>query len=360
MPRRSAAGRIPGLDGLRAVSILLVLIGHAATTLPANEPIQALVPYLGNTTLGVTTFFVISGFLITSLLRREWERSGTIGLRAFYIRRVFRIFPAFYAFLAVVAMLRAAGWIHTTPADITVAATFLTNYKHVLPIPTNDDYWFVGHFWTLSLEEQFYLFWPVTILAAGLARTPRVATLIVLCSPLIRIASYVAWPGSRGHLTMMLHTAADPLMIGGLAALWQGGPAFEAVLKKLSAWYWPLSAAVFLFVASPWLAARYHGEYDITVGLSLNALAIALILLWVVRHPESLLGRALSARVVCHIGVLSYSLYLWQQLFLTPKNHTWFGAFPLNLVACVLAAEMSYWAVEHPFLRLRERLQSRS
>ncbi len=361
-PPRRPDGRIAGLDGLRAISILLVLVGHGAATLPVAERFRFLEPYLGNGDLGVMTFFVISGYLITYLLRKEWERSGTIGLRGFYTRRMLRIFPAFYAFLATVVILRAVGWIETTYPDIALAATFLTNYKHCFPIPTNEDYRFIGHFWTLSLEEQFYLFWPATILLVGLFRAPRVACLIVLLAPVLRVVTYFTWPSARGSTGMMLHTAADPLMIGCLAALWQGRPSLEALLSKLSAWYWPMLATLFLLIASPWLSERFRGAYNITVGLSLNGLVVAFLLLWVVRHPGSLLVRGLSTPVLRHIGVLSYSLYLWQQLFLRTKNPGWTeefpgwaGVFPFNFVACFVAAELSYSLVESPVLRLRDR-----
>lgn len=358
-PQRIPGGRIPGLDGLRAVSILLVLIGHGATSISQDGRWMRLVPYVGNATLGVTTFFVISGYLITFLLRKEWEKTATIDIRAFYTRRVLRIFPAFYTFLFVVTLLRATGYITTTYSDIGVSGLFLTNYKHLFGLPTNDDYWFVGHFWTLSLEEQFYLFWPVTFLVFGIVRAPRIALSIVLLAPVIRVISYFAWPSARGQLAMMLHTAADPIMIGCLAALLQGRPRFERVMTRLSAWYWPLMAALFLFIGSAWLAERFRGMYSITVGMSLNGLCIAFIMLWIVTRPASLSCRLLSIPVVRHIGILSYSLYLWQQCFLTTKNSSWSGTFPLNFVACFIAAELSYWLIESPFLRLRGRFSAR-
>lgn len=359
-PPRPTAGRIFGIDGLRGVSILLVLAGHGAATVPVPDGrMPAAAAYLFNASLGVLTFFVISGYLITRLLRSEREQTGAIRLRAFYARRVLRIFPALYAYLLAVGLLRAAGWIDTTWGDLAVAGTFLTNYKHVFSVPTNGDYWFVGHFWTLSLEEQFYLFWPVTILAVGLCRAPRVALFIALTAPVVRVASYFAWPAARGQLGMMLHTSADPIMIGCLAALWEDRPGFEWLLRRGSHWVWPVAAALFLFVGSRWLALRFRGEYQMTAGQTLNGLAVAFVLLWVARHPTSLIGRLMNAPVLRGIGILSYSLYLWQQLFLTTKNHTWTGLFPVNFLVCFAAAAVSYQMIEGPFLRLRSRFRWR-
>ena len=349
--------RIVGLDGLRAVSILLVLVGHGWATLPVRDDLALLAPYLGNAALGVSTFFVISGFLITHLLCNEWDVTGTIRLRAFYARRALRILPALYAYLFVIAIIRASGLIETTYGDIAIAGTFLTNYKFIIPVKTNDDYWFVGHFWTLSLEEQFYLFWPATILAIGLYRSHYVAIMIVLSSPLVRIISYFAWPESRGYLSMMLHTAADPIMVGCLAALWQRRNSLDSFRIWFSQIYWPLSALIFLLLVSPWLASRFRGMYSATVGTSMNSFGIAVIMLWVITHPTSFFVRLLSSTFVRHIGLLSYSLYLWQQLFLTPRNQTWTGIFPINVVMCFALAEASFWTVERPFLRLRDRLR---
>jgi peptidoglycan/LPS O-acetylase OafA/YrhL len=350
-------GRIAGLDGLRAISIVLVLIGHGSATIPSSYQFERYAPYLGNASLGVLTFFVISGYLITYLLRKEWEKTHTIRLQTFYLRRALRIFPAFYTYLLAIMLLRAGGWIDTTYGDIMAAGTYLTNYKARFSVPTNDDYWFVGHFWTLSLEEQFYLFWPATIFFLGLVRAPRAALLIVVATPIIRVASYFIWPSVRGQLGMMLHSAADPLMVGCLAALWQGHRTFEAVLNRFSSWIWPLLAAFFLLGVSPWLQVQFQGRYSMTIGWSLSAFAVVFILLWVVRNPESLLGRVLTTPVLRYIGILSYSLYLWQQLFLTTRNTGVFGQFPLNFVACFVAAQLSYVVVERPFLRLRDRFR---
>jgi peptidoglycan/LPS O-acetylase OafA/YrhL len=346
--------RIAGLDGLRAISILLVLIGHAWPTVSHADPTE-LSQFFGNGSLGVTTFFVISGYLITYLLRREWEKTGTIRLRAFYARRIFRIFPAFYMYLLAMTLLRVFGYIDTTYGDLAVAGTFLSNYRQWIPVSTNADSWFVAQFWTLSLEEQFYLFWPTTLFVFGVLRAPRVAMIIVVAEPLLRVATYFVTPSARGQVQMMVHTNADALMFGCLAALWEGKPNFERLINRFSSWQWPAAAAFFLFVVSLWLGFRLRGRYVLPVGMSLNAGAVAFILAWVVRHPTSALCRALSTPVVRHIGVLSYSLYLWQQPFLTIRNSTWSGVFPINVLASFAAAELSYWLVESPFLRLRDR-----
>lgn len=353
------ADRIVGLDGLRAVSILLVLAGHSWQTLALAEEFKTLGHYFANgARMGVSMFFVVSGYLITHLLHKEWELTGTFSLKAFYARRVLRIFPAFYTYLLVVSFLRFFGWIDTTYGDILTAGVFLKNYQHAFAIHSNDSNWFVGHFWTLSLEEQFYLLWPVTILLVGMLRAHRVAFLIVLSSPLIRVITYYLWPASRGQLGIMLHTAAEPIMLGCLAALWQHYDFFERGLRRWASRQWPFLAAIFVLIISPTLVLRFGGMYGATIGMSLESIAVAFIMLWIIRHPKSLLVRILSTSALCHIGTISYSLYLWQQLFLTPRNQSWTGVFPVSLVLSFAIAQLSFSLIERPFLRSRDRHRS--
>ncbi len=355
--------RISGLDGLRAVSILLVLLGHAGETLPVHTAwTDTLVLFLGNSRGGVLTFFVISGYLITYLLRRELEGRGRVSLRGFYLRRVLRIFPAFYTYLLVIAALALAGLVTMRASELLSAGTFTLNYWLVLPFDTDTSsgYWFIGHFWTLALEEQFYLLWPLSLVLLGLRRARWVAVALIALTPALRLVTYLLWPDLRENIGTMLHTSSDSLMIGCLLALLQGEGWFETRVKVLVSAGTAAVAALFLFVVSPVLAERFGGMYVLPVGTTLDAFAIGLILLYLTRHPASAVGKVLNARPVVFVGVLSYSLYLWQQLFLTPLNRTVFGVFPLNLAACFVVAWLSYRLIEKPFLRLRDRQRLRT
>lgn len=119
--------RIPSLDGLRAVSILLVIVGHASES--ANAPhFLAYLGHVGN--LGVRFFFVISGFLITTLLLQEWEKTGTVSMTGFYTRRALRIFPASFTFIGIIAVCSALGWLVLKPGDLAHAITYTINYRY--------------------------------------------------------------------------------------------------------------------------------------------------------------------------------------------------------------------------------------
>jgi len=349
---------IPSLDGLRAVSIILVVAGHAYHTLPVHsETVDVLNIFVGNADLGVITFFVISGYLITRLLRAELEKQGGISLRHFYLRRMLRIFPAFYLYVATISVLAALGVIGTSTKSILAAASFLLNYSQFWDpgAQSAQHFWFVGHFWTLALEEQFYLLWPLALVVCGLDRSRRVAIAIIFLSPLLRVLTYYFWPEGRTQTALMLPTAADSMMVGGALALSEGREHFEAVVSRMSLPRVALGALVVAFVVSPLLHHRYAGAYDLPLGRSVNALAMAVVILHATRAPGMWLGRLLNSRVAVFVGTLSYSLYLWQQPFLTPLNTTWAGCFPINLGVSLIAALASHYLVERPFLGMKDR-----
>jgi peptidoglycan/LPS O-acetylase OafA/YrhL len=358
-PPRPHSSRIPSLDGLRAVSIGGVLLAHASigfTGSPGGWP-HALGERAGS--LGVLFFFVISGYLITSLLKREADRTGRIDLVGFYQRRMLRIFPAFYTYLAVIAGLTTAGVLSIAPRELVAAGLHVWNYGGLWIDGTAHGVWFLGHFWTLALEEQFYLLWPLTVVLVGLRRSAAVAVGVCVAAPLLRVACYALFPQARGMIIMMLPTGADALMVGCVAALLESGDRFEQLMHKVAA---PAGAALALAalvcVSTP-LTVAFRGAYTLPIGRTIDALCVCIIVISMTRHANSLAGRLLNTRPLIHIGVLSYSLYLWQQLFLTSFNTTWTGRLPLSLVCAYSAALCSYLFIERPFLALKQKTHRR-
>src|ERR1700722_18709415 len=157
---RASKGYLPSLDGWRAVAITAVILCHAFGQESSNSKINSLILNLGQQ--GVSLFFAISGYLITTLLVDEQQRAG-ISLRGFYIRRAFRILPPAYIYLAVLGAMGISEIIHVTPGEILSAALVYSNYW---PLHS----WFTFHFWSLSIEEHFYLLWPSLLALSGLAR----------------------------------------------------------------------------------------------------------------------------------------------------------------------------------------------
>lgn len=357
----TSSKRIPSIDGLRAVSVLIVIISHAVLSIESAEtwpePIQAIAK---NGHLGVVMFFVISGYLITTLLRKENAKYGKIDLKKFYIRRSLRIFPAFYVYLLVLVGLAYIGAVEIAKVDFGFAATYTWNYRQPFfegGFTPGDGVWWLGHVWSLALEEQFYLLWPAIVIALHFTKARRFALAVVLLSPLSRLATYALWPESRGAIGMMLHTAVDPIMLGCYMALSEGEPWFVALKEKLTSGWLIASVAVFLYIVSPQLDHAFGGAYTLPIGASLEAFGMGMILLWAIQRPETAVGRILNHPVVAQVGILSYSLYLWQQFFLMPANETFLGTFPTNIAATLVAASLSYYVVEKGFLKIKERYQ---
>lgn len=352
--RSESSSRIDGLDGLRAVSIGIVLIGHGAQSAGAPALIQ---PLREMGIVGVELFFTISGFIITWLLLREQARSGGIDLRAFWIRRALRIVPPLAAAALGIALAAAAGLISWSWPSFFGALTLTKN----TPLLPGD--WFFGHIWSLSLEEQFYLLWPL-VFAFALAHT-RVRTALgalILGSVLITPLTVVHLKPLQNILPYLPHLAAGCLLAMALQATqrprwltaWIALPRRGLALAILS--------IVTLLVA--WLRGRdlddhvsWLPAYAVLVPLT------ALLIVAEIALPDGRLRRVLAAPPLLWLGRISYSLYLWQQLFLGPADayrhasllHTW----PYNLIAAVACGALGYYGIERPAARLKQHWEQR-
>ena len=362
-PARTASlRRIPSLDGLRAISIVLVMGLHTVQRYGVDHPERAVSVWWSvvlNGSLGVYIFFVISGYLITRLLLHEQQTRGTVSLSGFYIKRAFRILPPLYIYVAVLVLLSAAGRLALTKWDVVSALFFFHNYA------VSSTCWAIEHFWSLSVEEQFYLIWPVILILClrlrgetGRERAAMVAGAAILLSPLLRIVSFRAH-NPLLHDSAGFHMHADALMFGCGAALLEGKGWFERAYRGVTRFWWLPVAGLAM---GSYLEMRYQNYWNFPVGETYTGVLISFVLLWTVRNAESLPGRVLNARWITHIGVLSYSIYLWQTLLLHHMNASvfagvsWIGQFPLNWIAILVIAELSYYLVEQPSLRVRNGL----
>ena len=294
MPKDSPA-RIATLDGLRAISILIVLAAHAPGTrnLPYVEPLDV----LGD--LGVRTFFVISGFLITTLLLRERAKTGRISIAGFYLRRCFRIFPAFYVYLGVMVLAAAIGWIDVPRTDFAFAATYTMNFH-----PHRA--WYVGHLWSLAVEEQFYL-----LLAArtayyvvGTPRAKRVASGAIVIAPLLRVVATRRGPALADLNDQAFPFVFDSLAIGCVLAITrdtlEASPRYTRLLDARLFWLIAAAAILALSIQKP--------IFNLGIGVTVGNLGIALAIHKCVRAPDSRIGRFLELPVMVWLGALSYSL----------------------------------------------------
>ena len=348
---KSGGGRIASLDGFRAISILMVLFGHLSSTRSFPVSLGIYKETAGDLAhLGVLIFFVISGFLITSLLMSEREKTGTISLKRFYLRRVLRIFPAFYALIFALIVANLLGWISLSGHDFAYALTYTVNYDP-------DSSWQIGHLWSLSIEEQFYLLWPLTLLALRQRRALIVAIAAIFIGPLVR-AGILEWIFHVNPHSALANMSIFPAMFDYLAT----GCALALLRPWLltQQWYLRLTSSRWLVLAVvlTFLINRLSGyTLVMLLGSPVLNVCIALLIESSTRHADSLAGRFLNWKPVVFVGVLSYSLYLWQQPFLDRHSDAWVSGFPQNLLLAFAAALLSYLVVERSFLSLRRRLE---
>jgi len=332
---------LPALDGLRAVAVGLVVAYHAGVPVPGD--------------LGVTMFFVLSGFLITWLLLREFELTGGIAMRAFYIRRSLRIFPAYTVFILFTFVLDALLGI-PRPTILTIAAlTYTTNYYFAF----HEHHGSLAITWSLAVEEQFYLLWPVTLrhlLRRGLAVVRRFLVAVVVVVAAWRTYLFLGAGIGTLYVYAAFDTRADSLAIGGLlAALTRSGSfsaGAEAVARRP---WWGLVTVVLVAISRTGISDAWHYTLGFTVDSLLIAVLIVQLLQWYA-HP---LYRWLGSPVARYLGRISYSLYLWHGYGLAIGARLP-GPVLLQRIGGVLAgislASGSYYLIERPMLRLKSRL----
>ena len=344
--------RIPSLDGIRALAIALVILCHFGNDTGHGDPYN-----LGS--LGVRIFFVLSGFLITGLLLKEFDRTKSINLPRFYFRRTLRIFPPFYCYLGVMLMISAFGWSTLTFDDALPALTYTSNYWSKFQTAG----FVTSHTWSLATEEQFYLIWPLAFILLGSRRSCFALLAIILCCPILRLFVYLRAGYPIAELYYVLHLNADHLATGCLLA-------FAEPFLRTSAGWSRVPSAVFAVLPAAILGANAlvsHPSIHQTIVPTFLNLAIAACVFWAVTNSASIAGKVLNARPVVWIGVLSYSLYLWQQPFLHLHDRpvlllsgSWrVIAHPtVSLTLMMLCACASYYLVERPSLRVRQRWEN--
>lgn len=347
------AFHIPSLDGLRAVSFGIVFFAHAG--------LEDVIP--GG--FGVTVFFFLSGFLITTLMRTEFEKSGTVNLKAFYLRRVLRILPPFYFVLTAATVLTAVGVLGGTLDRQAVAAQFF-HYAN---------YWIVGHgysgqalgtgvYWSLAVEEHFYFLFPWLYLLLRRLRASHQRQAVVLwslCALLLvwRCVLVFHFHVDLNRTYLASDTRFDSILFGAALAVYgnpvlDGDPRGSQRLWKYVLLPLAISALLLGFL---WRDDRFRE----TLRYSLQGLALVPVFIVAIRWPTFLPFRLLNLRPIAFLGVLSYSLYLTHHVIIFGVGRYLPGVHGLirGGVALALALSISYGiylAIEKPCATLRKRL----
>lgn len=340
---------LPTLDGWRAVAISMVILCHGSSSLGLSR----IRDYLG--TPGVDVFFGLSGFLITTLLLGQEAKSGSISLSGFYRRRLFRIMPAALAFLVVIAGLGAAGLVNITPGRWISALFFMANYSSA------EQSWYVAHFWSLAVEEHFYLIWPTALI---LVRNNRARLALAMFAitfidtwRMVDYKFHLSWSGPTYLWMHRTDVAADGILFGVVAALALADEKIGASMKRLL--QRPLIAPVAIAIfALTCILPEHVGWKTSFILISLRSAVVPVMILATLSNPTSGVGRFLELRPLRFLGLISYSLYLWQELFLTwdpQPSLTTIQWFPANFVLTFVFATASFYVIETPLIRLGQR-----
>jgi peptidoglycan/LPS O-acetylase OafA/YrhL len=356
-------GRISAVDGLRAVAVATVIAFHFGVGTPGGF-------------LSVDLFFVISGYVITRLLLIEWQRSGSIVWTRFWARRARRLLPAVMVVLLAVQVwlwLGAVPELRATTNDQTLAAlTYVSNWYAIF---AHVSYWGalvdstpLTHLWTLAVEEQFYLVWPLLLMAVlALTRSRRVLAAVAGVGAVASYASAAVLFATEGMNRAYLGTdvRSGALFLGVLCALVLTRPApgpdgsWDRLppVRHLPAMRWTLLVAT-VVLALLWSVATIEVPWLYDGGFLVNDVAAALIIAGVVAMPGSWAARFLSTWPILWTGRLSYSLYLWHWPVHVYATHEWAHLDrPLRvsaeLIATLALGILSYALVERPTRNVR-------
>jgi peptidoglycan/LPS O-acetylase OafA/YrhL len=344
-PEVLSSSYYPSLNGLRGIAIMMVLLDH----LKLSDNLIYLNIFNGK--LGVLIFFVLSGFLITTLCIKEIVATQTISLKDFYIRRVLRIFPVAYLFILVIIILNIVFKLGISYIQIFGAALYLMNFSSYFR--KYNFTWDTAHFWSLAVEEQFYLIVPF-ILKKNFRVYLSLILLIVFALPFGIMLQY--------HFTFL-----DNVVFNGFTHYlikFQAiavGCFFSIMMFKYPVGHVLIKTKIIANILAVFLIFYIHYDNLFTVNDIFSGLAISLLIGYLIVSniiPErDLIFRILNSKILNTIGVLSYSIYIWQQLFTSAdsKLPKFMVVFPYNLFCIVAVSSLSYYFYESFFLRLKAR-----
>jgi peptidoglycan/LPS O-acetylase OafA/YrhL len=344
-------GRIPSLDGFRTVSVFLVIFSHLALSQSLPDTLNKILGETGFGLLGARMFFVISGFIITYLLLKEKSSTGSVNLKAFYIRRSLRIFPVFYFYLLAIALLNYFLNLKIPSLAFLSGGLFIHNFEF-WGTP-----WLIEHTWTLAIEEQFYLIWPSIFISINKLKNLSLWFIILLIGSLMRVFHY-KFTGMSNYFLSPFLMHADFLFSGCFIAFYMFYY-YDTVVKFISnaRIYYVYVAIGLILICSMF---EFHPDYDkifIPISGAVVNTCICFLLLYFLIKKDTAGYKFLNLPVVVFIGQLSYSLYIWQQLFLSGYNF-WWTKFPQNIILTFLTAYISHRIIEKPFLKLKDKISA--
>jgi peptidoglycan/LPS O-acetylase OafA/YrhL len=303
-------------------------------------------------------FFTLSGFLITWLLLKEEARFATVSLRLFYIRRTLRIFPAFYFFCAVYIIVRLfQPGKHISLTHILPAVFYVNDYYQAFTHDWSSPFF---HTWSLAIEEQFYLLWPLAFILLKTNQRRLRALLVIIPGLWVYRLTLIACGVSQNYIYAALDTRADHLLIGCALAVMLIDRKWAGFLTLLTGHKLAYLVTLGLLAASSTLTLAFGTGYRDCIGFILDPLLTAMLLV----QGMAAAPLCLNWSPIRYVGRISYSMYLWHMVA-APAGLKLAAHLPsivgliFGVAAVVLAGTISFYVVERPFLALKDRVSRR-
>lgn len=334
--------RIDKIDGWRFWAVSAVIVSHLIAHSQYHSTMDAMVNIEGIGLLGVEVFFFISGFVICSTLIKEFKELGFISIRAFYTRRCFRILPPLWIYLLGISVAAAYGLIEFDVDETWVSVFFVSNLSELFRV-----HWFVGHTWSLSYEEQFYIVFPIVFLIAYRANRKLWFLFALAFFPVFSLLCY----------SLGLETAAgffrffDFMLWGVVFAIYKDAIAKKLLLLKPTA---PILMCLLMVLISITPANKFSTSLSVFLLPPLVAITVTSTVL-----NESLIDDYLTNRAVCYLGRASFGIYLWQQVATARYDGAGFGFYFLAISGMVLYVVFQYEFFEKRLIMAGSRVSKR-
>jgi len=351
---------IKGFDGLRAMSVLMVVLTHLGIRemLPDTPFIKDRLFELFAGVTGVNIFFAISGFLITRILLREKSQTGKISFKNFYARRFLRLLPPLLVFYAIILLMMNFGWLKSSLSSVLLSFFYLYNY-----CPYSIYNSLIGHTWSLAVEEQFYFIWPFIVAYVSLKKLLRIIALIIAASLCIfYFITYLAIEYNGVTYTLNSWSWAHRWFIPAVGPIMIGAGVSVIIFYNL------YSFKKWLVVRqTPWISLIlfccpvYLPSFLFSAFPLIQAAGVSVFLAWIYHHQQSGITHVLEWKPLSFIGKLSYGIYVYQGIFLGtgPRGkNLWIQQFPQNVCLTLALALLSFYLLEKPMLRLKRHFIS--
>jgi len=337
--------QLPSLNGLRGISIILVIMFHL------NLFYNPILIRIFNGGLGVNIFFVLSGFLITTLCIKEIKLTGNLSLKSFYIRRILRIFPVAYLFIGTIFLLNLILHLNIAKIQFFGAMFYITNISY---FRSHSFTWFFGHYWSLSVEEQFYIIFPF-ILKKKENIFFFAIVFIALILPFLCLLEEFVPTLNRGLFYGLTHyfIKFQSISVGCIFSIMSFRKSFDFEFIGSTKILGNIIAFFLLFYLG---YDEFYSIKAVYINLLISILT-GYIIISNITESTDFFYRLLNAKLLSFIGVLSYSIYIWQQIFTSGDSSLSkiFVTYPTNLIFIIIVPIISYFCYERYFLKFKSK-----